>query len=242
MRPFSATRRARSTFHCSAASPMSSSRADAPARRSCVAICGVVRLPKVPASNGVSSVSPITSRIDSDRRAQLLGDVLGERRADVLAELDLAGVDGDLPLLVDVEPGADLIGALRRSHRFEPSCSNASTCAEPRRDEDDRRARRRPRLRNSRRRRHERRSVRCDLTARLDRGDDPRVRAAAADVAVHARARCRRRVGVGVRLEQRDAGHDHPRRAVAALHRVLVDERLLERMQPAAALEPLDRR
>ncbi len=39
---------------------------------------------------------------------QLLGHRLGERRAGVLSELDLAGEDGDAPVLGDVEPGPDL--------------------------------------------------------------------------------------------------------------------------------------
>ena len=67
---------------------------------------GVERLPNVPMSKGVRSVSPITSRIVAERRAQLLRDGLRERRADVLAELDLAGEDGDAAVLRDVEPGA----------------------------------------------------------------------------------------------------------------------------------------
>ena len=43
-----------------------------------------------------------------DRHAQLLGDLLRERRADVLPHLDLAGEDGDVPVLGDVEPRADV--------------------------------------------------------------------------------------------------------------------------------------
>jgi hypothetical protein len=75
----------------------------------------------------------------------------------------------------------------------------------------------------------------------LNGGHDLRVGAAQADVAVHGAEdllvrRARRR------LEQRDAGHDHPRGAVAALQRVLVDERLLERVELPAALEALDGR
>ena len=44
---------------------MSSSRADAPARRSCIPICGVDRLPKVPWSNGVEVGVAHHERIDS---------------------------------------------------------------------------------------------------------------------------------------------------------------------------------
>ena len=61
---------------------------------------------------GTSAVSAITMRIDFSGDAQFLGDDLRERRADVLADLDLAGVDGDRAVLADVEPGADLRGTL----------------------------------------------------------------------------------------------------------------------------------
>ena len=59
---------------------------------SCGAIRGVVCDPNVPASNGIRSVSAITIVIDVERHAQLVGDGLRERRADVLADLGLAGV------------------------------------------------------------------------------------------------------------------------------------------------------
>jgi hypothetical protein len=44
-----------------------------------------------------------------------------------------------------------------------------------------------------------------------------------------------------VALEERAAGHEHAGRAVAALQRVLLGERLLDRMQLAAGLQSLDR-
>src|SRR5688500_6067938 len=63
-----------------------------------------------------------------------------------------------------------------------------------------------------------------------NRVDDPRMRSAAADVAVHAaddlilgRVRLAR--------EQRHRRHDHPSSAVTALHRVKLREGLLNRMQ-----------
>src|SRR5262249_8659229 len=74
-----------------------------------------------------------------------------------------------------------------------------------------------------------------------DCGHDPRVGPAAADVAVHGphdlgRAR------LGLLVEQADPRHDHPRGAVAALHGPSVEERLLERVEAALALEALDGR
>jgi hypothetical protein len=43
-----------------------------------------------------------------ERRVKLLRDGLRQRRARVLAELDLAGEDGDGPVLRDVEPGGEV--------------------------------------------------------------------------------------------------------------------------------------
>ena len=54
-------------------------------------------------------MSAITSLIRWIGRVQFLGDDLRERRADVLADLDLAGVDGDRAVFADVQPGADLL-------------------------------------------------------------------------------------------------------------------------------------
>src|SRR5262249_45387790 len=47
-----------------------------------------------------------------DRQPQLLGDRLGQRRARVLTDLDLAGVDRDLAVFADVQPGADVLRPL----------------------------------------------------------------------------------------------------------------------------------
>ena len=63
--PSAALSAARSVFQRSAARSSSCSRAVAAAARSCGPIVGVVRLPNVPASQGVRSVSPITMRTDS---------------------------------------------------------------------------------------------------------------------------------------------------------------------------------
>src|SRR5436190_12303003 len=71
--------------------------------------------------------------------------------------------------------------------------------------------------------------------------DDARVGAAAADVAAHALAH----IGVArsARLvEERHRRHDLAGRAVAALEAVVIDERLLYRMQTIAVGETFDRR
>src|SRR5690242_3072753 len=73
----------------------------------------------------------------------------------------------------------------------------------------------------------------------LDRVDDVPVARAAADVALEALADllvARPRV----RLEQRRRSDEHARRAVAALQRVVVAERLLQRRQLVAVGEALD--
>ena len=73
----------------------------------------------------------------------------------------------------------------------------------------------------------------------MDGGADADVRAAAADV-LDAR-RCRRRSDVGFG-EQRGRGHDLAGLAEAALRDVLVDPRLLHRVQRVAVGQALDRR
>ena len=85
----------------------------------------------------------------------------------------------------------------------------------------------------------------CSLRGALSRGgldgrDDPRVRAAAADVA---RERADDVLGarLRVRLQERDAGDDHPGRAVAALEGLGLEKRVLHRMEPAVLGEAFDR-
>ena len=77
--------------------------------------------------------------------------------------------------------------------------------------------------------------------AALHRGDDVVVAGAAAEVALEplADSSLARRAAF---LDQRDGRHDHPRRAVAALERVMVVERLLHGMELAVRGEPLDGR
>ena len=75
----------------------------------------------------------------------------------------------------------------------------------------------------------------------LHRAQNPRMRAAATEMLVQCRGDVgarRRRVAVEQRL---GADHD-PRQTVAALARLLVEERLLQRMRLRGAAQPLDRR
>src|ERR1700740_66519 len=71
--------------------------------------------------------------------------------------------------------------------------------------------------------------------------DDVHVAGAAAEVA-RDRLPDLRLAGMGVRLQQRITGHQHARRAVAALQAVLLPEAFLDGMELAVLLEPLDRR
>lgn len=70
------------------------------------------------------------------------------------------------------------------------------------------------------------------LLGQLNRGDDPRIGSAAADVAFHGLSNLSL-VGMRSFSEQSNAGYDHAWRAVAALHRVGLNERFLHRMKPA---------
>src|SRR5437667_7436366 len=68
------------------------------------------------------------------------------------------------------------------------------------------------------------------LLGQLNRLDDARISSAAADVTLHGSSD----VGLaGMRIlpQESNARHDHARRAVAALHRVSLNECLLHRMQ-----------
>ncbi len=102
----------RSMFHCAAASPISVSRAAAATLRSCRFIVGVVRLPNVPISNGVSCVSPITISILFDRNMKLFGNRLAQRGPDVLSHLCFPGIDGDPPVFSKVQPGPNFFGQI----------------------------------------------------------------------------------------------------------------------------------
>ena len=74
-----------------------------------------------------------------------------------------------------------------------------------------------------------------------ERGDDPRIGATAADIAVHVLDDFFAR-GLGVLAQEADARHDHAAGAIAALHGASLEERLLERVELAVLLEALDRR
>src|SRR6266404_3845254 len=75
----------------------------------------------------------------------------------------------------------------------------------------------------------------------LDGGHDVRVGSATAEVAAHLFADLG--VGVGVPFaEEPDAGADLPGGAVAALEGVVLDERLLQRVQPVSLGQAFDRR
>ena len=75
----------------------------------------------------------------------------------------------------------------------------------------------------------------------LDRLDDIRIRAATTQIAAHQLADVVGRARTPLAQETRGR-HDLPRRAVAALERVVLDERFLQRVELAFFREPLDRR
>src|SRR5215510_563451 len=72
-----------------------------------------------------------------------------------------------------------------------------------------------------------------------NRGDDSRIRAAAANIAFH-ESRDFYVIGVRILAQQREAGDDHSGSAIAALQGVSFEERLLKRVQAAILLKPLD--
>jgi hypothetical protein len=72
-----------------------------------------------------------------------------------------------------------------------------------------------------------------------ERLQDPGVGAAPADISVESAARLLI-IGVGMVFEQRNATEDHARRAVAALHGVCVEKRLLHRMELPIGFQALD--
>ncbi len=75
----------------------------------------------------------------------------------------------------------------------------------------------------------------------LDRSHDTWMGSTAAYVAFHGM----RDVGggwVGVRAQERNGRHDHPRRAVGALHRCLLKKGLLQRMQMVTLGKAFNRR
>src|SRR2546421_12400031 len=73
----------------------------------------------------------------------------------------------------------------------------------------------------------------------LDPGDYASVGAAATEVAAHVLANLIPRTGVSL-SDAGDRRHDLTRRAVTALQRVVIHERLLHRMQALTVGQPLD--
>src|SRR5687768_17218465 len=74
----------------------------------------------------------------------------------------------------------------------------------------------------------------------LDGRDDVVVGSAAAQIAAHPLADLRRRAGVALG-DAGDAGHDLPGCAIAALERIALDEGGLQRVEPLALCQALDR-
>ena len=81
----------------------------------------------------------------------------------------------------------------------------------------------------------------CDAGRIPNRGDDMVVGAAAAQIAAHPVADLLRRVGMALG-DAGDAGHDLPRRAIAALEGVPFDECCLQRVELLALHQAFDRR
>ena len=86
---------------------------------------GVVRLPNVPMSNGVSWVSPITIWILAHGDMQFFGDALAERCPYVLPDFHLAGIDRHYAIFSKVQPGSDFFW-----ERFvrPPGCTRLLEC------------------------------------------------------------------------------------------------------------------
>jgi hypothetical protein len=73
-----------------------------------------------------------------------------------------------------------------------------------------------------------------------DRIDDPRMRAATADIALQ-RFSDFGRTGIGIRLQERDAAHNHSRRTIGTLEGSGIEKSLLHRMQASVFLKTFDR-
>ena len=98
----------------------------------------------------------------------------------------------------------------------------------------------RDRAANSNQRAFRRRELRRRALCRsLNRLDDSSVAGAAAEVAFE-RVFDLLVAGMGIGIKQGFGGHDHPRRTEAALHRPVLNEGLLQRMQLAILGQPLN--
>jgi hypothetical protein len=76
---------------------------------------------------------------------------------------------------------------------------------------------------------------------RADGAEDSRIGAAPADVAFHGTENFRI-AGIRILAEERRGGEDHARCTVTALHRIGLDESLLERVETAVNGESFDGR
>ena len=73
----------------------------------------------------------------------------------------------------------------------------------------------------------------------LDSLDDTTVGSTPAEISLH-ETDDRLLTRPGILHQQAKRRHDHPRRAIAALHRPMVQKCLLERMKPSVLLQALD--
>ena len=90
-----------------AASAIRISRTCAAALRIAVPLFCIDWLPAVKPSSGVRPVSAVTSSMSRGLDLELLGGDLDQRGPDALAELRLAGEDGDRAVGVDADPGVE---------------------------------------------------------------------------------------------------------------------------------------
>src|SRR5262249_24950371 len=74
----------------------------------------------------------------------------------------------------------------------------------------------------------------------LNRSDDPRIRPAPANIAIHEVDDLFAR-RLPVPIQERYSRHDHSRCAIGALHGPLFQERFLDRMESITSSQPLDR-
>ena len=182
---------------------------------------------------------------------KLLGNGLRQRRADVLPDLRLSGEDGDRAVSVDVQPRVHIVRQL-----FAPAASASGFLrfAAGRHEQHEQPGAGAPQeiaaieIEAVARAFEQfvpfeldghRASLRWFLCGLTDRGDDARIGAAATEMPIHGLhdgGVARRRVGP----EQRHGSHDHAGRTVTALHRVVIEERLLHAIELPVRAETLD--
>ena len=172
-----------------------------------------------------------------ERDAELFGDQLRLRGVEPVTELAFAGVGRHVAVGGDGDPRIELIAAgavepLRRQPRRVATAE--ARRRQPRRAEaDDERA--------GAFQKGSALHAFTPLRVPLDGAKHPRVRGAAAQHAGHRLPDLRVR-RFRVPIEERLGGHDDAVDAEAALHRLLVDERLLNRMRLVDRAETFERR